>query len=261
MRFKDYQPSLAPGYFKDDEYKNKFEEASGQMKDDVSDSLMNSMLNAYTQTAIDPVALDYIGKDYNIRKPPPFSTEQWRIKLGKAWDYWNTSGTPSRLITELKDATGFPNIIIVPQYLETAPGIFSKTLPIVDLNPTIEAANNFWSNFWVLIEQPHTFLPNKWGSPQVGKWNVSGSGRAIKWGSISGDQDLLAYMVETIKKLKTAWTMCRGIIFIDITGFAPIWGQPNYNDGTIWGWIPGSYSIHRIIENWEYPNTIPTPEL
>ena len=182
MRFKEYQPYLAPGYFKDDEHKNKFEEASGQMKDDVSDSLTNSMLNAYTEKAIDPVALDYIGKDYNIRKPPPFNTEQWRIKLGKAWDYWNTSGTPSRLITELKDATGFPNIIIVPQYLETAPGIFSKTLPIVDLNPTIEAANNFWSNFWVLIEQPHTFLPDKWGSPQVGKW-----GQAIKWGGVSGD--------------------------------------------------------------------------
>jgi len=32
MRFKEYQPYLAPGYFKDDEHKNKFEEASGQMK-------------------------------------------------------------------------------------------------------------------------------------------------------------------------------------------------------------------------------------
>ena len=37
--------------------------------------------------------------------------------------------------------------------------------------------------------------------------------------------------------------------------------MPNYNDGTLWGWTPGSYSMHRIIENWEYPNTIPTPEL
>ena len=30
-------------------------------------------------------------------------------------------------------------------------------------------------------------------------------------------------------------------------GVAPIWGQPNYNDGTLWGWTPGSYSIHKNI--------------
>ena len=30
-------------------------------------------------------------------------------------------------------------------------------------------------------------LQHKWGSPQVGKWNVSGSGQAIKWGGVSGD--------------------------------------------------------------------------
>jgi len=30
-------------------------------------------------------------------------------------------------------------------------------------------------------------LQHKWGSPQVGKWNVSGSGQAIKWGGVSGN--------------------------------------------------------------------------
>ena len=37
-------------------------------------------------------------------------------------------------------------------------------------------------------DEINTYLPIKWGSAAAGKWNVSGSGQAIKWGGVSGDQ-------------------------------------------------------------------------
>ena len=166
------------------------------------------------------------------------------------WDFWNTSATPLRLITEIKEVSGFTKVYIIPQYLETLPGVFSKVIPVNDLNPAIESMGNFWSNFWVVVDLPHGYLPIKWGTPVAGKWGVGSSGIPYKWGALSGDQNLLIYLAKLIKKLKPAWSMCRGIVFIFNTG-ATLWGVPDYNDGTLWGWLPGSYGIYRIFENWE----------
>lgn len=252
MEFKQYQPTLCPTYVREDEFKNKQEEAFGEMKDQVNESTLNAMYNGFVDTAFDDFALNSLGRNFNIDRSPLFNTEQWRQKLGKVWDFWNTSATPLRLITEIKEASGFTKVYILPQYLETLPGVFSKTIPVSDLNPVIESMGNFWSNFWVVVDLPHGYLPIKWGTPSAGKWGVGPSGIPLKWGGLSGNQDLLVYLTKVIKKLKPAWSMCRGIVFIFDAG-APLWGGPKYNDGTLWGWIPGSYGIYRILENWELP--------
>ena len=259
MNFKEYQPAICPTYVREDEFKNKQEIVFGDMKDQINISALNAMYNGFVSTSLDMYSLDSLGDNFNMTRSPIFNELAWRTKLGKVWDFWNTSGTPSRLLTELKEASGFPGIYLIPQYVEVAPGIFNKSIPVLDINSQIETLGNFWSNFWIVIDQPHSYLPIKWGSAAAGKWNIAGSGYTMKWGGLDGDQGLLVYMEKLIKKLKPAWSMCRGIVFI-FSGGAPLWGKPAYNDGTFWGWLPGSYGIYRIVENWELPNTVPIGE-
>lgn len=247
MEFKQYQPTLCPTYVREDEFKNKQEEAFGEMKDQVNESALNAMYNGFVDTAFDDFALNSLGRNFNIDRSPLFNTEQWRQKLGKVWDFWNTSATPLRLITEIKEASGFTKVYIIPQYIENPPGVFTKTIPTLDLNPVIESMGNFWSNFWVVVDLPHGYLPYLWDDSGV--WDSG-----FVWDQLKGDQQLLVYLKALIKKLKPAWSMCRGIVFIFDTG-APLWGGPKYNDGTLWGWKLNTYGIYRILENWELPES------
>jgi len=255
MTFKEYQSQLAPTYIKLDYYKNAQEEIFGTVKDEVSDAARDAVLAGFVDTAPND-ALDILGQNFNIDRCQMMSDDDFRMKLSKAWDYWQTSGTPARLIKEIKDL-GLPNVYILPQYVEFPSGVFTKTLPVVDTNnsTTIWAPNsmeeqgNFWSNFWVIIDQPHGFNGRLWGSTEAGIWGVGYAGIHYKWGSVTGDQDLLACIVETIKKLKPAWTSCRGIVFLK-TG-AKVWGEPHWGDGTLWGLDPSKYVIYRLQEDWE----------
>lgn len=248
MSFKEYQSSLAPTYIKVDYFKNAQEEIFGIAKDDVSDSARNAVLSGFIQTAPND-SLDLIGSNFNLDRCMSMSDDEWRIKLSQAWDIWQTSGTPARLIQEIKDL-GFPNVHILPEWIEVSPGVFVKSLPIMDQNPAMDdPANGFWSNFWVIIDQPHGFTGRLWGSPPAGIWGTGVSGVPYKWGDVYGDQDTLACLVALIKKFKPAWTSCRGIIFL-LPG-AKVWGMPHWGDGSVWGLDPTKYIIQYIVENWE----------
>lgn len=248
MSFKTYQVGLSPTYILEDEYKRKQEEVFGEVKDLVADATNEAILAGFIDTAPDD-ALDAIGHNFDLdNKCANLTYDQFRVKLSQAWKFWQSSGTPARLIKEIQDL-GFPNVAIVPQWIEVTPGVFKKSFPtLLDSNPYMET-HPFWSNFWVVINQPHSFTGHIWGTPGAGIWGIGTTGTPYKWGSVSGDQDLLACLVSLIKKLKPAWTSCRGIVFL-LPG-AVTWASFNWADGTLWGLDPSKVVVHSIIEQWE----------
>lgn len=250
MNFVEYQLSLSPTTVLVDDFKRKQEEVFGKVKDLVVEGANEAVLAGFVSTA--PVdALNTLGHNFNLDRCNGLTDEEWRIKLSQAWTVWQTSGTPARLIQEIKDL-GFPNVYIIPEWLEVTPGVFIKTLPIMDQNPAMDdPANGFWSNFWVVIDQPHGFTGHIWGTPSAGIWGTGVAGVPYKWGAVDGDQDMLACIVNLIKKFKPAWTSCRGIIFL-LPG-AKVWGVPHWGDGTLWGLDATKYLVYRIIEDWEQP--------
>lgn len=233
-------------------------QVSGQMKDDVLNGAKYSIKD--TVVSIAPVdALDEIGSDFNIDRSPIFTDAEYRAKLQTNWDYWRSSGTPARLITEV-ESYGYTGVSIIPQWTEISPGNWVKTIPnIIDPLPAMEFPNDrsytnttgvgWWSNFWLVIPQPHPFTPILWGTPDAGLWGTGGPFGPYKWGGIAGDQNAIRMLVALIKKLKPAWTSCRGIIF----GYDDFktWGSFNWDDGTLWGIPTGSYSVYFIREDWE----------
>ena len=260
MNFKEYQPYLSPTFIQEDYYKRSQQEIFGQEKDDIVDSAKNAIKQGLIQFA-DNDALLSLGNNFDIDKSPYSSFEYFRQKLGQAWVYWQTSGTPARLISEIKEQ-GFANVYILPQYIEAPPGVFTKTLPnVIDVNNagtqwaprSMEEQGNFWSNFWIVIDQPHDYVARKWGNfTTSGKWGTGTNSQGYVWGSVFGDPVLLAYLKSLIKKLKPAWTSCRGIVFL--FGATKVWAEPNWGDGTLWGWGPNDYAIERMLENWEEPS-------
>lgn len=260
MNFVEYQKYRSPTTFQEDPI-DKFEKILGQEKDDVDLGANNAVSTGFVSTAPDD-ALNSLGHNFNIDRPPPISNVAWRLKLSKAWDFWKTAGTPARMITEIKDY-GYPNVTILPCWLEISPGNWVKTLPIRDPQPDMDLPTDdpirpyrgqafgvgWWSSFWIIIRQPHPFTPIFWGTPESGKWGVGGTFGPYKWGGIAGPQEDLNALVKLIKKLKPAWTSCRGIVF-GYAGF-DTWGSPDWGDGTLWGVTSSDYSVYYIRENWE----------
>lgn len=249
MLYKVYQVEQSPTYMQDSPY-GEYEAVMGEKKDELRNATVDAILSGLVYESTDDALVD-IGKNFNIERPEIFTDDQYRIKLEKAWEIWKKSGTPAGLITAINDL-GYPNVTILPEYLQTGNDIngepiYQKSLPIVDLNPAIEAAGNYWSNFWVIINQPHSFTPHLWGAS--GKWGSGDAFGPYLWGSVSGSPTVLKRLEQTIKQLKPAWTMCRGIVFL-LPG-APSWGNFNYNDGTLFGLSPSQFAVHYIQEEWE----------
>lgn len=242
-----------PSYMLDPDKFGYFQQ-SGQMKDDINSAAQDAIQNSFVKYA--PVdALDKIGNTFNITKPQPMNYEAYRAKLDKHWDYWRTSGTPNRLLTEIHDY-GFPNVAIIPEWIEVTPGNWVKSLPITDPKPQMdlpidpESGTGWWSNFWVVIRLPHSFTARLWGSAEAGKWGIGGTDGTYLWGSIAGNQAVLASLKALIRKLKPAWSSCRGIVF-GLAGF-PAWGDFEWGDGTVWGLLPNTYGVEFVREPWEF---------
>ena len=245
MLYTYYQTEeLSPPYFKSDPNYVKLEEDFGIMKDRVVDATKDSLYSDSPYTCTDD-ALDLIGSDYNLERPEIFTNTQWRNKLKTAWTIWQTSGTTARLTSEIVDL-GFPNVSIVPQYIEISPGNFVNTLGIPEYNPLMD---KFWSNFWIVIDQQHPFTLGLWGSFTWGDGTL--------WGAISpSDQTRLTRIAQLAKLLKPAWTSCRGIVFL-LGAPNSFWSGFNYNDGTVYGLPATSYFVVRLFEEWE--PVFPTP--
>ena len=244
MSFETWESeALAPAFFQDDPILD-FIKIYGREKDFVIDGAKQGVVLGLKDYA-DSQSLPLIGQNFATEKPFPFTELQYREKLKQSWNRWITSGTPNRLITEIKEL-GFTKVYIVPQYVESPPGKFKLYIPgLDDHNSQIAALGNFWSNFWVVIDQPHNFTRFLWGSPPpLGEW-----GSGYLWGAVNGDINILRQLVRIIKQMKPAWTSCRGIIFIQPG--VKIWGVPNWNDGTLWGLNPQDYAVLRISEDWE----------
>lgn len=254
--YKQYTKELLPAYFLEPDSVGYFD-VSGSMKDDVNSAAQDAVQDSFIQSAPND-ALNNIGSNFNIQRPGVFSDDQYRTKLEGNWDYWATSGTPNRLITEV-ESYGFQNVSILPEWVESPPGTWTKSLPIRDPLPEMDLPNDnsfgggmgigWWSNFWVVIPLPHSFSSILWGTPESGNWGTGGTYGPYLWGGVSGDQALLKDLVALIKKLKPAWSCCRGIIF-GLTGFTT-WGSFLWADGTVWGTPMGSYVVHYIREDWE----------
>lgn len=249
MNFVQLEAYKSPTFFLDPPV-DKFFAILGKEKDAVIDGVTDAIQAGFVQTA--PIdALDELGGNFNIDKPAPFTDGQYRDKLGHAWDFWRTSGTPARLIKEVNDY-GYPNVTIVPQWVEAPPGTFTKTFPgITDPNPDMNIASGaWWSNFYLVIDFPHpSFVKRKWGTPESGKWLTGDSFGTYKWGTPYGDLNIIGSLKKLIRKLKPAWTSCRGIIFVLAGG--TFWGNFNWGDGTTYGGGISEYAHYPLVEEWE----------
>ena len=254
--YQQYTRELLPAYFLEPDSFGYFE-VSGSMKDDVNSAAQDAVQDSFIQSAPSD-ALSYLGSNFNIDRGPILTDAQFQTKLEGHWDYWSTSGTPDRLISEIK-SYGFINASILPEWVESPPGTWSKSLPIRDPLAEMDLPNDnsygggmgvgWWSNFWVVIPLPHSFTPILWGTPESGNWGTGGPFGPYLWGGIAGDQSLLRALVALIRKLKPAWSSCRGIIF-GLTGFTT-WGSFAWADGTVCGVPMGSYAVYYIREDWE----------
>lgn len=227
-------------------------DTAGILTDNLNSASIDSVQDSFIQDAPSDV-LPHLGNNFNIPRPPGMSDATYRNKLEHQWDYWLTSGTPARLITEIQ-SYGYPNVSIIPEWIESPPGTWTKSLPITDPNrfmdvPLDPGGVGWWSNFWIIINQPHPFTQRLWGTPASGTWGTGGPDGSYLWGGVAGDQNALKALVDIIQKLKPAWTSCRGIVF-GLTGFIT-WGSFNWNDGTHWGVPMGTYAVYYIRENWE----------
>lgn len=232
---------------------------SGDMKDENASAAVDAVQDSFIQTAPDD-ALAHIGVNDFIEKPEIFTNAQYRAKLQRTWEIWNRSGTPSLLIDEIKEL-GLPNVGILPEYTEIAPFKFIETLPgfneigitsnrLFDNGPITESMIDFWSNFWLVIGQPHPFRQLLWGSFVWGTNHPNGF--PILWGDIDGDATLVARIIRLIRQYKPAWTSCRGIIFV-LGDDAKVWDSFNWGAmGIEYGIIPPkAFGIQRIFEDWE----------
>jgi len=243
MKFTEYQLQLSPTFFQEP-YPQALEIIFGKEKDDLWLGASNAVSSGFVQTA--PLdALDSLGYGFNLDRYKNYTDDRWRQKLANVWPFWQTSGTPSRLISEVKDL-GFTNVGILPEFIEITSGLFKKTLPIVDPNPCVEDCFNYWSNFWIIIAPPHSYGPVLWGTPEAGLW-----GGGLIWGDLTGDFQTLRDIENLTKKLKPAWTSCRGVVFITDDG--KVWSGFNWADGTKYGvFSSGSFLFYRFQEQWEY---------
>lgn len=231
-------------------------DVSGDLKDEAASAAVDAVQDSFIQTA--PVdALSHIGVNDYIERPENFSDAQYRAKLQRSWDIWNRSGTPNLLISEIKEL-GLTNVGILPEFTEVAPFTFIETIP--GLNeigitsgrtyqsaPITEEQTNFWSNFWLILGQPHPFKPLLWGNFT---WGGIKNGIPILWGDIDGDPTLVARMIRIIKQYKPAWTCCRGIVFILEDG--KVWDSFNWGAmGAEYGIFPSKWGVQRIFEDWE----------
>ena len=244
MSFETWESEgLAPSFFQDDPIFD-FIKIYGREKDFVVEGSKQGVVLGLKDYA-DSQSLPLIGQNFATERPETLTELQYREKLKRSWNRWITSGTPARLIAEIKELN-FQNVYIVPQYVESPPGTFTPYIPgLVDHNAQMAALGNFWSNFWIIIDQPHPFTRFLWGSPPpIGNW-----GSGYLWGAVNGDITILRRLVLIVKQMKPAWTSCRGILFIQPG--VNLWGTFNWADGTLYGLSPQDYAILRISEDWE----------
>jgi len=228
--FSEYQASLIPAPPNDP--LTEYQGILGSKKDEFLAAGRTAIKDRFIQKATDD-ALPYLGVNANTPKPESMTNDQYRDKLAKTWDRWISSGTPNRLIADLKELGFTGNITIVPVWTLIGPNKYVNTLDVQEINPALE---NSWGTFWVVVDQPHGYQVVNWGAPQWGNF---------VWGEVVGDKVKLARMVSIIKQLKPAWTCCRGIVFMQ--GAAKLWDVINWGGAN----FNGNFGIYRIRENWE----------
>lgn len=254
--YKFYTQDLLPTWMLTPD-KLPYFNVSGDMKDENASAAVDAVQDSFIQTAPDD-ALVHLGVNDFIEKPEIFTNAQYRAKLQRVWEIWNRSGTPNLLIDEVKEL-GLPNVGILPEYTEIAPFKFIETLPglnengitssrLFNGNPITESMINFWSNFWLVIGQPHPFRQLLWGDFIWGSNHPNGF--PILWGDITGDATLIARIIRIIRQYKPAWTSCRGIVFV--LGDGKVWDSFDWAAvGANYGMLPGGIGLQRIFEDWE----------
>ncbi|RTK98708.1 MAG: hypothetical protein EKK57_11060 [Proteobacteria bacterium] len=238
--YKIYTEQLLPPWCLDPS-KLPYFDISGSMKDSIISASADAIQDSFIETA--PVdALSHIGNNDYIEKPETFNDEQYRAKLKRVWSIWEASGTPALMISEVKEL-GFQNVAIIPQYLEVSPGVFEPSIPgLFDVKPYFQPPDKPWSNWYLIIGQPHPFKRILWGGEVEGRllmWGMSHlNGRPVLWGDIDGDATVLARIIRIIRQYKPAWTSCRGILFL--LGDSLVW------DGFNWGAMGAKYGLNNI---------------
>jgi len=229
FNFQEYQASLIPAPPNDP--LTEYQSILGIKKDELALAAKIAIKDRFVQTATDD-ALPYLGINAATPKPESMTNDQYRSKLGKTWDRWISSGTPDRMVLDIKEL-GFLNVGITPVWTLVGPNQYVNTLGIPELNPGFV---NSWGAFWVVIGQPNDYSIINWG-----QFNWGGS----EWGGVVGDKVKLARLVSIIKQMKPAWTSCRGIVFIQ--GAAKLWDTINWGANL----FNFDYGVYRLKEDWE----------
>lgn len=211
MPYAEYQRDLQAAYLQG-EVGKRWGEANGVIKDAVVASLLDAIRCRFLETCPQD-ALAAFGMERNLEQGPFEDLNQYRARLRAAWDLWEYAGTALG-ITRALNLLGYPNVQVVENadwYAAPSPGY---------------APGEEWWRFWVIIDQPHGFIP---------VWKI-GDGTKVgqkKVGSLSNAR-LLRDVCKTIHKWAPPHAQLQNII-IHVSG--QTWGSFNWGDGTVYGGV------------------------
>ncbi len=141
-------------------------------------------------------ALRFIGVERGMEQYPSESIEDYRLRLWNAWQAWRFAGTDKGITDQIKYAFGLTNVSIRDN------GDWDPAPP--------DDNTDWWSRFWVVIDQPHPWTFHTWGE---GTW---GDGR--RWGGTI-ETSQVELMRRIIRKWKASHAFCEGILLVNESGY------------------------------------------
>lgn len=187
VTFEEYIMRKVPSWFQGP-VGSAMLEAIGKQQDNCLDMFRQAIMCRFIFMCPDD-ALKYIGAERNMEQYPNESLDDYRYRLWASWQAWRYAGTDKGITDQIKYAFNIENVSI-------------RTNAQWDPAPP-DGNTEWWSRFWVVIDQPHPWTVYRWGE---GEW---GDGR--RWGcDITVDQRELLKRI--IRKWKASHAYCEAII-------------------------------------------------
>jgi P2-related tail formation protein len=135
-----------------------------------------------------PDALPSHASDRTMERWPSESEQDWRTRIGSAWDKWAKGGTNAGVLENVQ-GVGYPNTII-REYWDWPDGDDSQ-----------------WARFWIVIDQPH----NIQGPAPIGGFTL-GDGTILGVSGITDDD--VNRLRRIVRTWKAAHAHCEKIIAV-----------------------------------------------
>lgn len=183
-----------------------------------------------TQTPSDVLYL--LASERGLEKVPGETEAAWRLRIKDAWRIWHRGGTQEAHRTSF----GWYGLLNVGVYRRKE---WSTPRP-AGSNYVRAFARAVWSQFDVVVRQPHPWTEKLWGSPPA--WGTG------TWGSSMTTEELRYFRRQgrEFKAGHDTFTYLH-VVF----GNGRIWGPLRWGDGGLWGGSARTMSLVIGEAHWE----------